>query len=370
VLLRRPPIAALVVLSIGLVACGDDDDAAPGTTATVTSAATATAAADTTAEPTVAAVTTTATGAPTGATRTVEGAYGPVEIPADPQRIVGDLMSLDYLRALGVDTDRFVGVFDASFFPADHYLADVLGRDDLVDPGFQFDPEIEQIAAAGPDLIVAPFDQIDGAPAMDSLRRIAPVLVVPTSESRDAAVRYGGTASFQDWRTTLRAYGAVFDRAGAAEAYIAETEDMIADLRATHGELIDATTATEMKSTPDGSTINALSNALESGVLGTILLSELGFQTPPQQAGVAVDEFGSIELSAENLDLVDGDLLFVEVREGAATYEDSPLWATLQVVQDGGVIEVGNHWEYGGAVAARVVLADIRTALDGLAARS
>jgi hypothetical protein len=30
---------------------------------------------------------------------------------------------------------------------------------------------------------------------------------------------------------------------------------------------------------------------------------------------------------------------------------------------------VGNHWEYGGATAARVVLDDIGAALDDLAAR-
>jgi hypothetical protein len=42
---------------------------------------------------------------------------------------------------------------------------------------------------------------------------------------------------------------------------------------------------------------------------------------------------------------------------------------TLQVVQGGGVTEVGNHWEYGGAVAARAMLADISAALDGLAGR-
>ena len=148
------------------------------------------------------------------------------------------------------------------------------------------------------------------------------------------------------------------------------TEDQLADLRADHGSLIDATTATEMKSTSDFVAINALSSALESGVLGTILLSELGFQTPPAQAAATIDEYGTIELSPENLGLVDGDLLFVEVREGVREFETNPLWPTLHVVQDGGVVEVGNHWEYGGAVAARVVLDDVRAALDGLAARS
>jgi iron complex transport system substrate-binding protein len=358
VLVRRA-LPAVVAALVALVACGSDDDAAAPTTGP---------AAPTTgpAAPTVAPAPSTVTGA---AMRTVEGAYGPVEIPTDPQRIMGDLMSVDYLSALGMDTDRFVGVFDASFFPADHYLADFVGRPDLVDPGFQFEPNIEQVAAAEPDLIVAPFDQIDGAPALDELRQIAPVLVVPTSDSRDPAVRYGGTASFQDWRTTLRTYGRLFDADAAAEAYIAETEGLIADLRTEHGALIDASTATEMKSTPDGFTINALTSAQDSGVLGTILLSELGFQAPPQQAAATVDEYGSITLSHENLDLVDGDLLFVEVREGARTYEESPLWGTLQVVQGGGVAEVGNHWEYGGAVAARAVLADIAAALDGLAGR-
>ena len=48
--------------------------------------------------------------------------------------------------------------------------------------------------------------------------------------------------------------------------------------------------------------------------------------------------------------------------------EENPLWGNLSVAQKGGVVEVGNHWEYGGARAARVVLADIRAALEGLAA--
>lgn len=305
----------------------------------------------------------------TGDVRTVEGADGPIDIPADPQRIAGDLMSLDYLSALGMDTDRFVGVFGAGFFPPDHYLADVLQRADLLDPGFIFEANLEALAAAEPDLIVAPFDQIDGAPGLDAMRQIAPVLVVPTSDTREPDVRYGGAASFQDWRSTLRTYGQVFEMEDQAEAYIADTEAELAALREEHGVLIDATTVTEMKSTPGFVAINALSAAQEAGVLGTIMLSELGFQTPPTQAAATIDEYGSIELSPENLGLVDADLLFVEVREGERAFEENPLWPTLGVVQEGRVHEVGNHWEYGGAIAARVVIDDIRAALDDLASR-
>ena len=301
--------------------------------------------------------------------RTVEGAYGPIDIPAEPQRIFADLMTVDYLTALGYDTERIVGVFDADFFRAaqDHYLADFFADGDLVDPGFQHDANLAVIAAARPDLILLPFDQIDGSEQFDELAAIAPLLVVPTSDTRDPAVRYGGTASFQDWRTTLRTYGSLLDRDDEAEAYIAETEEALEALRTEHGDLIASITATEAKSTPDYMAINALNSAQTSGVLGTILMSELGFQPPEAQAAVAPDDYGTIELSNDDLGLLDGDLLFLEVREGSTEHEESPLWPTLGVVTAGNVVVVGNHWEFGGAVAAREVIADIDAALDQLA---
>ncbi len=296
----------------------------------------------------------------------VEGAYGEIEIPAEPQRIFADLMTVDYLKALGYDDDKIVGVFGAEWFAADekHYLHDFFDEHDVVDPGFAYEANVEAVAAAQPDLILIPFDQIDGAETADELAKVAPMLVVPTSKTRDPEVRYGGTASFQDWPSTLRAYGKLLDRDAEAESFIAETEDELAELTGEHGDTIGDITVTEAKSAPDYMAINALSQAKDSGVLGTILLSELGFQPPPVQAEVAPDEYGTIELSNENLDLVDGDLLFLEVREGSTLHEKSPLWETLGVMQDGNVVVVGNHWEYGGAVAAREVIDDIDDALD------
>jgi iron complex transport system substrate-binding protein len=336
---RLLSLLATPLLLLLLVACGGDDD----------DDASAAAAAD---------------------TRIVETAYGELEIPADPQRIVGDVVTVDYLQSLGFDTDRFVGVFDKTFFAenGDHYLAEVLG-DDVADVGSTWEPNFEQIAALEPDLILLPFDQIDGHEGIEELRAIAPLAVVPTSEGgEDAAARFGGAASFQDWRSTLRAYGALLDKDREADEYIAESEAMLDEIRTEHADLIASITATEAKSTPDYMAINALSAAKESGVLGSILMSELGFVAPPQQEAVAPDEYGTIELSAENLDLVDGDLLFLEVRSGSTEHEESPLWPSLGVVQDDGVVVVGNHWEFGGSAAARLVMTEIGAALDGMAA--
>ncbi|WP_205471513.1 ABC transporter substrate-binding protein [Nocardioides sp. SYSU D00038] len=333
-----PAVAA--VLALGLAACGDGGS-------TGDSAA---------ADP---------------ATREVEGAYGPVEIPVEPQRIVADLVSVDYLTALGVDTSSVVGVFGAEWYAAsgDHYLQEFFDEHDVVDPGFQFEADVEKVAAAEPDLILVPFDQIDRSEQREELAKVAPMLVVPTSEGRDPESRFGGTASFQDWRGTLRAYGALLDREDEAEEFIAETDGQLAALEEEHGELISEITATEAKSMPDLVAINALSTARTSGTLGTILMSELGFRSPPAQERVEPDDYGTIELSPENLSLLDGDVLFLEVREGSTRHEDNPLWDRLSVVQEDAVFTVGNHWEFGGAVAAREVISDLDSALDDLAAR-
>jgi iron complex transport system substrate-binding protein len=305
-------------------------------------------------------------------TRSVEGAYGPIDIPVAPKRIMADLMTVDYLTALGYDTSTIIGVFEAGYFKAadDHYLADFFAGQEVLDPGSSYEMNLEAIAAAKPDLILVPFDQIDRAPQREELAQIAPLLAVPTSKpGDDPKIRYGGTASFQDWRSTLRKYGELLDLSDAAEDYITETEGQLAAISAEHGALIASITATEAKSMPDFVAINSLSPARTTGVLGTILMSELGFQAPPQQAAVTPDEYGTIEISGENTDLLDGDVLFLEVRERTKRHEESPIWATLEVVKAGNVTIVGNHWEYGGAIAARDVIADIEAALDAYAAK-
>ncbi|HJR26672.1 MAG TPA: ABC transporter substrate-binding protein [Acidimicrobiales bacterium] len=336
---RPRPLRALLVLLalLGLLAaCGDDDTGAE------------------------------TGGEPASATRTVEGAYGPIEIPSDPQRIFADIVTVDYLTALGFDTTRIVGVFDAEHFAEeDGYLGDFFNGQELADPGFQYEMNVEAVAAAEPDLILVPFDQIDGAPQQAELGDIAPLLVVPTSTGEDPAGRYGGSASFQDWRGTIRAYGELLGLEEEAEAHIAETEGLMDDVREQHGELIARITVNQAKTTSDYVAINALD--IPGGSLSSLLLTELGFRAPDAVAGLTPDEYGSIDISAENTHLMDADLLFLEVREGSTRHEESPLWAGLGVVRAGDVVVVGNHWEFGGAVAARQVVRDIDAALDDYA---
>ncbi len=336
----RRQFLALIAAAGLLTACADDDD-------------------DVAAGPSPSATT----------SRTVDGAYGPIEIPVNPQRIFADLMTVDYLTALGYDTNKIIGCFDANYYRDNpsHYLHTYFAAHDLADPGFQFEMNVEVIAAARPDLILLPFDQIDGSEFTDELQKIAPLLVVPTSETREPGTRYGGTASFQNWRSTLLAYGRLLGLEDRAREYITETEGQLAAISAEYGELISSIGATEAKAGEDFLAINALSSAGTSGVLGTILMSELGFKAPEEQEDLDVDSYGTIELSQENVNLVDGDLLILEVRDGSTIHSDSPLWDDLEVVKNDAVFTVGNHWEFGGAVAARIVIADIERILGEFA---
>ena len=303
-------------------------------------------------------------------TRVVQSAYGDVEIPTEPKRIFADVLTIDYLTALGYDTDNVVGIFGAGYHSGDedYYQHAEVSRDDIIDPGDVYEPNVEQVAAAKPDLILVPFDQIDGVEAREQLAAIAPLVAVPTSEEKTEEGRYGGTASFQDWRGTLRAYGVILDREDEAEAYIEETEDLIEGLRQEHADTIADTRVVQAKSTPDYVAVNPITNA--KAAIGSILLRELGFVEPDAVVNAKADEWGSIDLSPENTSLLDGDLLFLEVREDSTRHEESPLWNTLDVVRNDRVVTVGNHWQVGGAVAAREILADVDQTLTQIGGAS
>jgi iron complex transport system substrate-binding protein len=303
-------------------------------------------------------------------TRVVQSAYGEVEIPTEPKRIMADLMTVDYLTALGYDTADIVGVFGADFHSGDedYYLHEQVSREGLIDPGFPYEVNVEEVAAAEPDLILLPFDQIDGAEAREQLAKIAPLVAVPTSEKNTEGGRYGGTASFQDWRGTLRSYGETLDREDEAEAYIEKSESILEDLREEHTDTIADTKVVQAKSTPDYVAVNPITT--DKAALGSILLRELGFREPDAVVKAKPDEWGSIELSQENTSLLDGDLLFLEVREDSKRHEESPLWSTLKVVRNDRVVIVGNHWQFGGAVGAREVMEDIDETLTAIADES
>lgn len=144
---------------------------------------------------------------------TVETARGPVTLPAVPERvIVFDMAALDTLDALGVVP---VGVTDNTYLPA---LAHV--REHAEPVGTLFEPNMEAVAALGPDLII-----IGGRSAAqyDALSRIAPVIDM-TIDAKDGLVPAA--------RERILAYGEIFGKVPEATELATVLDGAVAKARA------------------------------------------------------------------------------------------------------------------------------------------
>jgi iron complex transport system substrate-binding protein len=166
---RRRRLTSLV-LALGVVvsACGGGtDDAAPATTM---------------ASEEQAAETTTTTAAveqppaDESATRTVQGFDGPVEVPADPQRIVTlqDQNGLLPLLELGVVPVASKGDVNPDSNEGVFRRVDDFDTSAVTWIGSFREPNLEAIAEQRPDLLVS--DPFAGADQLDQLQAIAPVV--------------------------------------------------------------------------------------------------------------------------------------------------------------------------------------------------
>lgn len=142
----------------------------------------------------------------------IETARGAVTVPETPDRVVAlDFAALDTLTALGVP---LAGRPDLDP-PA--YLSDALAQVPAM--GTIFEPDIEALAALGPDLILAGGRT---QAKVAALERVAPTLDM-TIDGRDLLAEARGR---------LLAYGQLFDRTARARDLAADLDRAVARTRA------------------------------------------------------------------------------------------------------------------------------------------
>ncbi|WP_037284781.1 ABC transporter substrate-binding protein [Saccharibacillus sacchari] len=135
-------------------------------------------------------------------TRTVSTAKGDIDIPADPQRVIGlSVVYPDFLYALDIIPVAVQNYHEE--LPT--YLRDPLK--DTIKMGISRTPDFEAILAAQPDLILAPtwWSEAD----YDQLSKIAPTVLLPERDN---------------WQDELRDIAEVFDRADKAEQVISDLD--------------------------------------------------------------------------------------------------------------------------------------------------
>ena len=294
----------------------------PTTQAPTTTAATTTTAAPTTtaAKPTTTAAptttdapTTTTTAAPT--TSTTEAPAFPVTvagvvIPERPAAIVSlSPTATEMLFAVGAG-DQVIAVDEFSNYPPDAPVTELSG----------FRPNLEAIAAYGPDLVVMSGNPEEIASGLEALG--IPVLI------HEAAL------SLEDAYRQMRQTGAATGHSRAAEDLVASIQEEIAGL-------------VDQYADPDLGLIfyheisDTFFSATSSTFIGTVY-SLFGLENIADAADP--DGYGYPQLSAEYILEADPDIIFYGCAVWCGTSVDSiserPGWDQLQAVRNGYLFEV------------------------------
>ncbi|MDQ0908019.1 iron complex transport system substrate-binding protein [Streptomyces canus] len=276
--------------------------------------------------------------------RTVTHFEGRTTVRAQPKRIaVLSTGQLDDLLSLGVIPTATTRADNAGLVPG--YLADAFPPykkqlAGMTDAGTRQAPNLETLAAAKPDLILA----------NDSLGDLYPKLskIAPTVSTAGNGI---------NWKRDLLLVG---DAVGKGEAARKLLDDIVADARA-KGQRIEGDPAVSMvRFTPDRTRMFGVSS-----FTGSIAV-DMGLSRPKSQQFNAISE----DIGAESVDTADGDWIFYSV-QGDASKTDAgsvvagPLWKSMKAVTAGQAVKVDDDpWFLNaGPSAARLVISQLADSL-------
>ena len=275
-------------------------------------------------------------------TRTVEHAMGTSQVPIAPTRVVViDTTPLDAALALGIQP---VGTIRYGAPPG--YLGSVVNNIEVV--GQYNQPNLETILHLDPDLILGA--KSISARLYPQLSRIAPTVFIE------------GAGRSWDWQNNFRLYAEALGQAEQAEQLLVDYQQQVDTLRRSMTSPPESLTLSVLVSTPQD--LIAYTPTSFSGAV----LQEIGFARPPIQQQ---DEQFFVRLSREDLDSLDGDMVFlIHNPEWNSTpraeFISDPLWSQLDAVQRGAVCEAaGDVWGSGRSIlAANQILADVKGCLE------
>jgi iron complex transport system substrate-binding protein len=267
--------------------------------------------------------------------RTVKHYKGSTALKAAPTRIaVLSTGQLDDLLSLGIVPTATTRATNAGLVP--NYLATAFPQYKaklaaMTDAGTRQAPNLETLAAAKPDLILANDSLGDLYP---KLSKIAPTVVT------------GGNGI--NWKRDLLLVGAAVGKGQQAQQLV----DGIAADAAARGKGVSAVVSM-VRFTPDRIRMFGVSS-----FTGSIAV-DMGLARPESQQFKAISE----DIGAESIDKADGDWIFYSVqgdpgKTDAASVLAGPLWKSMKAVQAGHAIKVDDDPWYlnAGPAAARLVV--------------
>lgn len=273
-----------------------------------------------------------------------EGITAP-EGGVDPSRTValGEEFLLADLLALDVDV-----VASTATVPSEGFIGITRYDTDGITPLSATEPDLEEVLAADPSLIVAT-DFVADEVGRGTLEEIAPHVVIGTGE----------------WRQLFTDLGGVLDRDAEAEAALAEYDAVVEEVR---GSLADAPTTSVATVYPGES----LAVWTGGGSPVPQALGDLGVPSAPTADEVDPDENGRAFISNERAtELLTGEVLLLlqtdsvdGEAESLETVLDGDLFATLPAVQADRV-EILDRLGYPGVPGRIDAVADLAGILGG-----
>ena len=238
--------------------------------------------------------------APTARTRRVPTTHGPVDIPAQPRRVVAmhDQLVAYAIASLGFDRLVAIAGRDANDpAVAVRQFGDVPeGFEGLEDVGTYSEPDVEAIARLDPDLIIGLPDEVDKLYA--KLTRIAPTVVV--------GLEKGKRARFQRQRDLAAVVGVE----PALDARLAEYASRLKTARAGRLRGLAGVSYTYLESYGTGAEDNYVVRSAYSP--GLMVLEDLGL-VPSSTTTSYTEEY--VAVSPELFTKHDADVIFVGVPE-------------------------------------------------------
>lgn len=272
-------------------------------------------------------------------TRTVESAYGPIEVPSDPQRVVAVSYDTPWqLQAVGVTP---VAVQDYSSYSTEFTAEQLDLVDGLPTVGAFFELNVEAVLAAEPDLIVGDTLEIDEQ-TYALLSEIAPTVVVEGE--------YRG-----DWRTISTGIADAVNASAQLDEAHAAYDAKLDEVTTTYASTI---TDERWAAIGDGDVEGGFSALFPTGAVGSLYFEDLGATIAPSIPGSNDNgwEYIAPELTDEVLGeadiIVAGARPDGELTPGLATTVLTPLFDALPAQQAGAVYPVyGSVTDYGTALA-------------------
>ncbi|MET9968039.1 iron-siderophore ABC transporter substrate-binding protein, partial [Streptomyces sp. NPDC006356] len=269
--------------------------------------------------------------------RTVKHFQGSTTLKAEPEKIaVLSTGQLDDLLSLGIVPTATTRADNAGLVP--DYLADAFPKDKarlagMADAGTRQAPNLESLAAAGPDLILANDSLGDLYP---KLSKIAPTVIT--------------AGNGINWKRDLLLVGEAVGKGQQARKLL---DDIVADA-VEQGQAIEGDPAVSMvRFTPDRTRMFGVSSFTGS------LAVDMGLKRPKSQQFNAISE----DIGPESVDTADGDWIFYSVQGDAAKTDAAsvvagPLWKSMKAVKAGHAVKVDDDPWYlnAGPTAARLVI--------------